>query len=91
MLRDMYNLVMDPDKNALSSLPKTVRFQIMMVLAYMWSGIFAIWTGYMVVFGPSLLAHTILLVGIFFTAEIFSWARNRHPITLRANGKSARS
>lgn len=77
MVRDLYDLVMDSEKNALSALPKTVRFQLMIVLAYMWSGIFAIWTGYMALFGPSLLAHTILLLGVFFTAEIFSWARNR--------------
>ncbi len=71
MLRHMYNAVMDPEQNPLSALPKMVRFQFMVILAYLWSAVFAIWVGSFVVFGPSLAAHLVLLVGVFFTHDIF--------------------
>jgi hypothetical protein len=40
----------------------------------MWSAIFALWIGYMWFMGPSIIAHTFLLVGVFFTSEIFAIA-----------------
>ena len=40
MLKSQWNAVMDPDRNGLLKLPKTVRFQMMVVLALMWSIIF---------------------------------------------------
>ncbi len=54
-----------------------VRFQYMIILAYMWSAIFAMWLGYIWVFGASVFAHSLLLIGLFFTGEIFARARNR--------------
>ncbi len=71
MLRRMYDAVMDPEQNPLSALPKMVRFHFMVILAYLWSAVFAIWVGSFVLFGPSLAAHLILLVGVFFTNDIF--------------------
>jgi hypothetical protein len=35
------------------------------------------WSGTIAVVGPSIAAHTILLIGVFFTADIFRRARNR--------------
>ena len=42
MFRSLYQLVMDPERNPLQAVPKTVRFQFMIVLAYMWSVVFSI-------------------------------------------------
>lgn len=77
MLRQAYGLVMDPDFNPLRRLPKMVRFQYMSILAFMWSAVFTIWTGWMFVFGPSVVAHLLILVAMFFTADVFRRAQNR--------------
>ena len=77
MVKSLYNLVMDPNRNPLQALPKMVRFQYMVVLAYMWSAVFSIYIGTIALLGPSIAAHTILLVGVFFTADIFRRARAR--------------
>lgn len=77
MIRHLYDLVMDPERNPLQALPKMVRFQFMVVLAYMWSVVFSIYVGAIVLVGPSIVVHTILLVGVFFTADIFRRARRR--------------
>ena len=71
MIRSSYNVVMDPERNPLQALPKLVRFQYMAVLAYMWSVVFCLYIGAIALIGPSIAVHTILLVGVFFTADIF--------------------
>lgn len=76
MFRYLYDLVMDPEINPLCALPRLVRFQYMIILAYMWSAIFSLWSGYVALFGPSVVAHTALVIGVFFTADIFRRARN---------------
>lgn len=76
MLKESYALVMSPNTNPLRSLPKIVRFQFMTTLAFMWSFIFTMWIGSLSVFGPSAIAHMLVLIGVFFTAEIFKKAKN---------------
>ena len=71
MVKHAYALVMNSDSNGLSKLPKIVRFQLMTVLALMWSVVFCVWIGAVAMIGPSMAAHAILLVGVFFTADIF--------------------
>lgn len=77
MIRQLYDLVMDPERNPLQALPKMVRFQFMVVLAYLWSVVFSIYVGAIMLVGPSIAVHTILLIGVFFTADIFRRARKR--------------
>ena len=77
MIRSLYDVVMDPERNPLRALPKAVRFQHMAVLAYMWSVVFCMYIGAIVLIGPSIAIHTILLVGVFFTAEVFRRAERR--------------
>ena len=76
MIKESYAVVMSPNANPLKSLPKMVRFQLMTTLAFMWSFIFTMWIGSMQFFGPSALMHTIVLIGVFFTAEIFKKSNN---------------
>jgi hypothetical protein len=74
-----WRLVMDSESNPLMRIPKMQRFQMMQVLAYMWSIVFAAWVGSAMAFGFSAAVHSILLVGIFFTAEVFRRARRNGP------------
>jgi hypothetical protein len=75
MLRETYALLMSPNKNPLRHLPKIVRFQFMTTLAFMWSFIFTMWIGSMTFFGPSAIAHMLILIGVFFTADVFRKAK----------------
>ena len=77
MIKNMWNSVMDADKNPLMSLPKMVRFQMMTYLAIMWCMVFTVWTGWLMTLGPSIFAHMLFLVGIFFTDRIFRNARKK--------------
>ena len=77
MFRESYAAVMDPKTNPLSAFPKIVTFQLMSMLAWMWSVVFCTWIGSMAMFGPSVAIHMILLVGVFVTAEVFAMARRR--------------
>ena len=74
MIKETYAVVMSPNVNPLRNLPKMVKFQIMTTLAFMRSFIFTMWIGSMQFFGPSAVMHTIVLIGVFFTAEIFKKA-----------------
>ena len=66
---------MNPKHNPLRSLPKYVRFQLMTVLSIMWTTIFSVWSGLTYLFGPSVIIHMLLAMGVVFTAEIFRYAR----------------
>ena len=76
MIKESYAVVMSPNTNPLNRLPKIVRFQLMTSLAFMWSFIFTMWIGSVQFFGPSAVAHTLVLIGVFFTAEIFRKAKD---------------
>jgi len=77
MLREAYDAVMNDDRNAMSVLPKTTRFQIMTALAFMWSVVFTVSVGSYMLFGPTVIAHLAILGAIFFTADIFRRAKSR--------------
>ena len=86
MLTEAYRAVMDEDVNALNALPRTVRFQLMTVLAFMWSAIFTIWVGATWTLGPTLAAHMLLLFGVVFTANIFRQTQQRSVRCAGASG-----
>ena len=77
MFKQAYDLVMDEDKNAFSALPKTVKFQLMTALSYMWCAVFSLGIGSYYMFGTSVIFHTLFLLGVFFTADLFSKARDK--------------
>ncbi|MEM7192928.1 MAG: hypothetical protein AAF405_08735 [Pseudomonadota bacterium] len=87
MLTEAYRTLMDPSVNPLRALPKLVQFQYMLILSYMWSAVFALWIGYTWLMGPSLLAHSVLLIGVFYTVEIFTLA-SRRPRAVRAESRT---
>ena len=88
MFTNAYRALMDPSENPLRNLPRMVCFHYMLLLSYMWSAIFALWVGYIWLMGTSLAVHYLLLVGLFFTAEIFALANRRARL---AHAKSART
>ena len=71
-LYDIYNYIFDSTKNPLRHIPDPVsRMFIMTILAFMWSGAFAIYLGSIIYFGLSVAAHIVLIVMFFFTMAIF--------------------
>ena len=80
MIKRAYSVIMNPEVNGLFRLPKIVRFQLMTVLALMWSVVFSVWIGAVSMIGPSMAAHTILLLGVFFTADIFRRADKERKV-----------
>ena len=84
MIRNAYNVVMNPELNPLRGLPKIVRFQLMSALALMWSIVFSVWSGMIAWAGPSMAAHAVLLVGVFFTADVFRRASRKNRADHRA-------
>ena len=78
MIKNSYSVVMNTELNPFRNLPKMVSFQFMTTLAFMWSFIFTMWIGSINMFGPSALAHFLILIGVFFTAEIFKSVKNNN-------------
>jgi hypothetical protein len=75
MLKAAWTSVMDPNKNGLKALPRIVRFQLMVVLASLWSAIFCASAGLMYWLPGYLLVHLVLLlIGIFGTGWLFGLA-----------------
>ena len=72
MIRNLYNIVMNTDYNGIASLPNMVKFQLMIILSFMWSIIFTLMIGSFLVLGPTIVLHVFFLIGVYFTSEIFS-------------------
>jgi hypothetical protein len=77
MLATYWDVVMNPERNPLAKLPKIVRFQLMSVLALMWTIIFCASAGMFAWFPEFVAAHIILLLmGIFGTSFVFRLHQN---------------
>jgi hypothetical protein len=83
-MREVYEVVMNPELNPLRGLPKIVRFQLMSALALMWSIVFSVWSGMVALVGPSMAVHVLLLLGVFFTADVFRRATAKNRVDHRA-------
>ena len=71
-LYEAYQYIFDSSKNPLRHIPDpTSRLFIMTILAFMWSGAFAIYLGSITYFGISVAAHIVLLLMFFFTMAVF--------------------
>ena len=74
-MRETYALVMDSERNPLSSLPKVQRFQIMTYLGMMWSTIFTFGIGYWAIYGQLVVFHVLIALGVAFTGSTFNKAK----------------
>jgi hypothetical protein len=69
---DAYTYIFDSSKNPLRHIPDpTSRMFIMTILAFMWSGAFAVYLGSIIYFGISVAAHIVLILMFFFTVAVF--------------------
>jgi len=69
---DAYQYIFDSSKNPLRHIPDPPsRMFIMIILASMWSGAFAVYLGSIIYFGISVAAHIVLLLMFFFTMAVF--------------------
>ena len=81
MMKNYWNIVMDAEYNPLRSLPTQHKYQIMIVLAMMWSFIFCAMVGWMMFFPYWVLGHIALLtIGALATNWTF---KNAQTITHR--------
>ena len=77
MFKTYYNLVMSSEINGLSELPNIVKFQLMILLSFMWSIVFTLMVGSYLVLGPSVLLHVLFLVGVFFTSTVYKSSKSQ--------------
>jgi hypothetical protein len=69
--KDLYAAVFDDSSNDLRTMAKPVRFQLMVMLAWMWSVIFSLGIGSFYWFGTIVIAHMLAIFGVFVTTEVF--------------------
>ena len=85
---DCWNVVMDHEKNPLSSIPDfSTRHMIMQVLAWMWCIVFAIIVGSMWAGVISMLLHVLLLAAIAVTVATFETAKRKPQYFGGYNGR----
>jgi hypothetical protein len=68
---DLYQTVMDSDKNPLRNLPPAQRFQAMVVLSLMWTAIFCAGAGAWIWYGELVAAHVLIALGTVITGYTF--------------------
>ena len=72
----LWKSIMDPNTNAFARLPKAVRFQLMVVLALLWSTIFCVSAGLLFWLPGYIFVHVVLIaIGIFGTRWAFNSAQ----------------
>ena len=73
-------ILFDDSKNDMRSLPKAVRLQILTVLSLMWSLIFSLifwsYSYWGVVLVTSIVAHILVIIGVYYTFKTFMFAQN---------------
>lgn len=77
-MSNAYEVIMDEDKNPLRPLPKAQRFQLMAILATMWSTIFCVAVGSFLWWGELVVGHVAVVMGIFMTGMTFRMVKNQH-------------
>jgi hypothetical protein len=75
MMKEYWGMIMDAERNPLRSLPVQYKYQIMIVLAMMWSFIFCAMVGWMMLFPYWVLGHIALVtLGAWITNRTFKSA-----------------
>ena len=83
-----WNVVMDHEKNPLSSIPDfSTRHMIMQVLAWMWCIVFAIIVGSMWAGVVSMMLHVLLIAAIAITVATFETAKRKPQYFGGYNGR----
>ncbi len=74
-LRDSWDGVMSIERNPMRHLPLPTAHLVMQILAWMWSIIFSLAVGSYIAFGITVLAHSLVLAGVFVTLAVFRTAQ----------------
>jgi hypothetical protein len=82
IMLQIYNNVMNSNKNPLSVLPPAQRMQAMIILSVMWSTIFSLSTGAWLFYGELVVGHVLAIVGIGITAMTFHDASKKDPTSV---------
>ena len=77
-LKEAWDSVMTIEGSALRKLDPRVAHMVFQVLAFMWSGIFAVLVGSTMAFGISAVFHIALITGVFVTAVTLN-AADKNP------------
>jgi hypothetical protein len=72
-----WDAVMDESKNPLRTFPLITAHMIMQVLAWMWSAIFSLAIGNYLVFGASVVGHSLIISGVVVTLLVFRQAASQ--------------
>ena len=83
--KDMYRSVMTIENSPLKNFDPIVAHLMFQVLAFVWSGIFALMLGSYIAFGISAVFHVLFVSGVFITALIFKEG-NRRSSAYRQSG-----
>ena len=73
-MRQIYNLIMNDDKNPLWRLPPAQRYQAMALLSVMWTTAFCVGIGSWAYYGEIMVFHIAVLTGASMTALTFRQA-----------------
>ncbi len=87
MIKGSWDAIMTIEGSVLRKLDPRVAHMIFLILAFMWSGIFAIMIGSITAFGISAVAHVALISGTAITLLVFNEADKR-PDSLNKTVKS---
>lgn len=85
----IYNNIMDSDRNPLRFLPQAQRLQAMIILSVMWSTIFCLSTSAWLWYGELVVGHVLFVLGIAITAWTFGAASAKPQTTVADNKEDA--
>lgn len=87
---EYYDLIMDENKNPLSTLPKVQRFQLMVMLSVMWTTIFCLGVGSWLWWGELIVGHVGVALALMITGLTFTQAAitEERPARQQAGGLS---
>ena len=75
--KELYQSVMTIENSPLKNFDPIVAHMMFQVLAFMWSGIFALMLGSFLAFGISAVFHVLFVSGVFITAIVFKEGHKR--------------
>ena len=89
-VKNAYKGVMTIENSPLKNFDPIVAHMIFQVLAFIWSGIFALMLSSYIAFGISATFHLLFVAGIFITVLMFNEG-NKASISLKSNRYNGRS
>ena len=80
-VKTAWDAVMNEERNPLRTFPLMTAHMLMQILAWMWSVIFSLAVGSYLVFGITVVGHTLIVAGLIITLAVFRQAEQREATT----------